>query len=182
MGEKNQGKKGGLRKWFGFKDDHEVVNSGFNTQDFTAQSDFNLCERFLSDAEIKFYKVLKNMASERLEIFPKVSPIDVFSIQGSLSDDFHQKLSRKHVDFLLCDSETFKPVLAVELEDSSLSSDDSVEKDEQLSSVFAGSDLPLVQIQAQESYQISELAKNFREAIENVSDTIEEEIDSQVSG
>jgi hypothetical protein len=182
MGDKNQGRKGGLRKWFGLKDNPQIVDSVSNNAGFTDQSDFNLNEKFLSDVEIKFYKVLKNMASGRLEIFPKVSLTDVFSNPRIVNSEHRQQVYQSYIDFLLCDSETFKPVLAVELIDSSLSPDGSVEKYDGLSSVFAGSDLPFVQLQSQESYQISELARTFREAIENAFNTIEEEVGNQGSG
>jgi hypothetical protein len=161
MSEKNQRRKGRLRKWFGFGGETEVANT------LNSSAEINVCDKFLSVAEIKLYKVLKNMVSGRLEIFPKVSPTDVFSIPSSFSNEHQQEMYQSYIDFLLCDSETFKPVLAIKLEDGPTTEEISVNNDEILGLVISESDLPLVTVQTQEAYQIPDLARLFREAIEN---------------
>lgn len=169
MTENNQGKKGGLRKWLGLRgalDDETTQESSYDTQE---RFSYQLRESFLSEAEISFYRVLKNMVSERLLIFPKVSQADVFSISGSdVSKDSDMK-NQKTVDFLLCEPDSFKPVLALFFEDNKNPDADHINKEESLDVVFTGAGLPFVKVHAMDSYDIPELARAFRKAIENVS-------------
>jgi len=169
MTENNQGKKGGLRKWLGLGgtlDDETTQESSHDTQE---RFSYQLREAFLSEAEIYFYRVLKKMVSERLVIFTKVSQTDVFSISGSdVSKDSDMK-NQKTVDFLLCDPDSFKPVLALFFEDNKNLDVDQINKEESLDEVFASAGLPFVKVNAMDSYDIPELARAFRKAIENVS-------------
>ena len=167
MAEKKQGQKGGLRKWLGLRSALDVSVHQDTSGKRNDSLNYRVKEDFLSEAEISFFHVLKNMVSERLAIFPKVSMADVFSSSGPVINEQKPKLNHKHVDFLLCDPNSLKPVLAIELEDASYPESDQSENDEIFEAVFSASLLPLVKVQAQDSYNISELARTFREAIEN---------------
>ena len=61
---------------------------------------------FLSPAELSFYKVLEQAVGIKMKIFPKVALQDIFFVKTrdkSAYTRYHNKIARKHVDFLLCD-------------------------------------------------------------------------------
>jgi hypothetical protein len=79
-----------------------------------------LRDDFLSPSEQSFYQVLKTVVGERLVVRPKVALADLFFAK---TGDFRQnrvalnRIDRKHVDFLLCEPRTMRPVVGIELDD-----------------------------------------------------------------
>jgi very-short-patch-repair endonuclease len=119
---------------------------------------------FLSPAEFSFYRVLVSAVGSRAIICPKVNLADVFYVGRSDTKQSHQayqayrnKISAKHVDFLICDPTTMRPRLAVELDDSSHGRRDRQERDEFVDRVFEAARLPLLHIPAQAAYNPSAL-------------------------
>ena len=74
---------------------------------------------FLSPPEIAYYKLLNLNFGDRYLIFAQVRVLDLCEI---LDRPFNQgafnRIARKHVDFVLCHPRTFKPMVAIELDDS----------------------------------------------------------------
>lgn len=88
---------------------------------------------FLSDAELSFYKVLNQVIGEQAIICPKVSLNDVLFISsGDRSERqiYLNKISRKHVDFLICTNDKLKVLCGIELDDSSHQRADRIVRDE----------------------------------------------------
>ena len=81
-----------------------------------AQSPYRLREHFLSTPERALLQALQKVAGERYLICPKVALNEIFYIvRPNENVHFFNKFFRKHVDFLLCDSETLKPAIGIEL-------------------------------------------------------------------
>jgi hypothetical protein len=79
---------------------------------------YKLSKSLLTPAEVAFYLALRLAAGSRYVIFPKVRLADLCEgLDGWTETAAFNRVSSKHVDFLLCDPETFRPVLAVELDD-----------------------------------------------------------------
>jgi len=119
-----------------------------------------LRDDFLSLAEQSFYLVLKNTISDRALICPKVGLGDLIYVKSNDPSKFRtytNKIDRKHVDFLLCDPITVKPLLGIELDDKSHQKSDRKVRDEFVKMVFKAADLPLVRIKVQRSYSTKEL-------------------------
>lgn len=74
-------------------------------------------ESIMSRAEIEFYRVLIKAIPET-PIFTKVRVADVIDSKKKFSGDF-LKISQKHFDWIVCHPETFQPLIAIELDDSS---------------------------------------------------------------
>jgi predicted RNA-binding Zn-ribbon protein involved in translation (DUF1610 family) len=70
---------------------------------------------------------------------------------------YTNKIDRKHVDFLLCDPKTLKPILGIELDDKSHQRADRQERDDFVNHVFEAANLPLVHVSVQRGYSQSEL-------------------------
>jgi hypothetical protein len=79
---------------------------------------YKLTESLLTRSEVAFYAALRLAAGQRYVIFPKVRLADICQGLDGWSDTAaFNRVSSKRVDFLLCDPKTFRPVLAVELDD-----------------------------------------------------------------
>ena len=122
--------------------------------------------KFFSDAEASFFRVLKAAVAERLLIFSKVSLVEIFYISHpEVNQAYRNKIDRKHVDFLLCSADTLQPVLAIELDDSSHQRPDRVKRDEFVDAVFSTAGLPLLHISAQRAYNTQELSQKIKDAL-----------------
>lgn len=127
---------------------------------------YRLRDDFISPAEASFLHVLKNMVGDKMLICPKVSFAELFFVaQSNNRQTYRNKIDRKRVDFVLCNPKTFKPVFAIELDDSSHARPDRIERDEFVNAVFETAGLPLVRVKAQASYNTSDLAKQFQNAL-----------------
>jgi hypothetical protein len=113
---------------------------------------------FFSIAERSFYEVLKRLISADHTVFAKVRLADlVYVTKGSGSWQSHfNRISRKHVDFVLCNRD-LAPVVAIELDDSSHDAEEREARDEFVDQVLASAALPIVHIRAKRAYAPDEL-------------------------
>jgi len=121
---------------------------------------YRMRDDFLSPAEHSFYLVLKNIISDQVDICTKVSLSDLFYVSSNDPSKFRtytNKIDRKHVDFLLCDPKTLKPLVGIELDDKSHQKKDRRERDEFVEKVYEAAKLPLVRFPVRHSYSPSEL-------------------------
>jgi very-short-patch-repair endonuclease len=119
---------------------------------------FRLRDDFLSAAELSFYRVLESVVSGRATICPKVNLADVFFVSGaSRRQSQWNRISRKHVDFLICSANTMKPLAGIELDDASHGRADRQERDAMIKVVFEQAGLPLLRVPARRGYSTAEL-------------------------
>ncbi|MFT3685880.1 MAG: DUF2726 domain-containing protein [Phycisphaerales bacterium] len=122
---------------------------------------YRLCDRLLSDAELKFHTALtaampilcqRANRQDAPLLFAKVRLGDVLTPdrnktpERSGSDGWQaarNKIDRKHVDFLLCNPATTKPVLVIELDDKSHQRPDRQERDKFLNDACKTAGLPI---------------------------------------
>ena len=127
---------------------------------------FRIRDDFLSPAEQSFYQVIKNMLGEAYAICPKVSLADIFYVtRPNENRSAFNKINRKHVDYLVCDPKTMKPLFAIELDDSSHQRSDRIERDAYVDGVFEAADLPLFHIPVKTRYNTTELKAIFDEVL-----------------
>jgi hypothetical protein len=125
-----------------------------------------LRDDFLSPAEHSFYLVLKQAVSDWALVCPKVRLGDLFYVNTrdrSKKMTYRNKIDRKHVDFLLCNPKTAKPILGIELDDKSHMRRDRQERDDFVDKAFAAANLPLARISVKISYSTSELDALLRQ-------------------
>ncbi len=114
---------------------------------------------FLSAAELSFYRALSAAVGTQAHICPKVNLADIFFVaRPNENQGARGRISQKHVDFLLCDSQSMKPLVGIELDDSSHARADRQERDAFVDGVFSAAGLPLVRISAAASYNPADLA------------------------
>jgi len=110
----------------------------------------------LTDAEGSFFKCLQLSVNHSIYICPKVRLADILEPAVHTQADFN-RISSKHVDFLLCDKHSMKPVLVLELNDRSHSRLRRQERDEHLKSWLKSAGIPFLQIRATRGYNVIEL-------------------------
>jgi len=124
---------------------------------------------FLSPAERSLYGVLCAAVGEWATVCPKISLSDVFYPQSgdhSANTSYRNRISQKHVDFLLCDPGSMHPLLGVELDDASHQRSDRQDRDVFVDQVFAAAGLPLLRVPVQVAYDTHVLAASIRERVE----------------
>jgi ribosomal protein S27AE len=121
---------------------------------------YRLRDDFLSAAELSFYQVLRTVVGSRMQICPKVGLGDLFFAETGdrpKNRAFTNRIDRKHVDFVLCDPKTMRPLVAVELDDRSHEREDRQQRDVFVEGVFAAAGLPLVRVPVRSAYPPWEL-------------------------
>ncbi len=109
------------------------------------------------------------MTGNHLLIFPKVSLKEFISVSGQMDrshfQSYHNKIDRKHVDFLICDPNTLELKFAIELDDLSHRRAGRGERDTFVESIFATASLPLVRVPVRATYNTQELGVLFKNAL-----------------
>jgi hypothetical protein len=121
---------------------------------------YRLRDDFLSPAEFSFYKVFSSIYGTRLTIQAKVRLADVFFVaRPNENHNYFNRIAQKHLDFLVCDAITMKPLLGVELDDASHERQDRQERDEFVEAVCKVSGLPLLRMPVQREYNTREMTE-----------------------
>lgn len=121
---------------------------------------YSLKDEFFSPAELNFFFNLKSAVGDSAQIFSKVNLRDLFSAKtndNGKKRSYTNRIDRKHVDFLLCDPKTLKPILGIELDDKSHQRADRQERDDFVNHVFEAANLPLMHLSVQKGYSQNEL-------------------------
>ncbi len=114
-----------------------------------------------SPAERSFYGVLSQAVGETAIVFGKVRVADVMVPKKVASRSEWQiafnKISGKHFDFLLCDTNDLSVICAIELDDSSHQSKERMQRDVFLEGVCSSANVPLIRVFAKSGYVIGEV-------------------------
>lgn len=125
-------------------------------------------ESILTQAELSFYHVLAqalDVMGLSAVICPKVRLADIFRTETQEYSEhvtYQNKIDRKHVDFLLCDADTFKPVAGVELDDKSHQSQRGMDRDAIVEKIYGCAGLPLLRFHVQRTYDIPDMVRYMR--------------------
>lgn len=124
---------------------------------------YKLRDDFISPTELTYYKVLSSILGPRATLFCKVSLSDIiFVTKTDKYMSFFNRISQRHVDFLLCESSTLKPFLAIELDDSSHNRPSRKERDRFLDEVLRAADLPLLRVSPKLQYTREEVVSQLK--------------------
>ncbi len=169
MAKTSKKKRGCLSALLGWSDDSRGNITTSMTPPDGKDADafpYRLRDDFLSNAEHSFYLILKSMMGTYFTICPKVSLADIlFVTNPDRNMSAYNRINRKHVDFLICESQTMMPRFAIELDDKSHNRRDRMERDDFVDELFATAELPLIRVPVRPSYNTNELGVLFREAL-----------------
>ncbi|HCW79472.1 MAG TPA: hypothetical protein DG942_00010 [Ruminococcaceae bacterium] len=99
--------------------------------------------------EYTFYKSLLNAVKKTgLVVFPKVRLADIIEPKkhGSTWQANFNKICSKHVDFLLCDTDEYRPQLIIELDDWSHKKADRQERDKFVDMAMRQAKIPILHV------------------------------------
>lgn len=104
-------------------------------------------ENLMSPAEQAFFAVLEPIIRSTCMISSKVRLADLFDVsQGRGQQATFNKISNKHIDFVLTDPVTSRILCAIELDDSSHNRADRIQRDAFVNELFATQQLPLLRV------------------------------------
>ena len=135
---------------------------------------YHLVDEFISTAELNFFLNLKAVVGDSAHIFFKVKLSDLFYAKTGDSGknrSYTNRIDRKHVDFLLCDSKSLKPILGIELDDKSHQRADRQERDDFVNHVFEAANLPLMHVAVQKGYSQNELKNKLSAYLSTIQTT-----------
>ncbi len=139
---------------------------------------YQVKERLLSPAETVFLMALRPACPLLAALAGKDSaPLvlclvrlaDVIVVSGAGSareqKSAQNRIDRKHLDFVLCDPATTRPLVAVELDDASHRRADRQERDRFVDRALAAAGLPIVHVRAAGSYDAKAIAQSLFSAM-----------------
>lgn len=120
----------------------------------------------LSMGETRFFNVLVQAISSTEYVCPKVRIADLVEVDLPKNDTEYwsnfNKISQKHVDFVIVNRLDFAPKLIVELDGGSHNNPDRLERDEFVDSVLKSAKIPIVHIAAQGNYSVDQLKNELK--------------------
>jgi hypothetical protein len=124
------------------------------------QSDYESVA-LLSPAERSFFGVLHQAVALEYQIFAKVRVADIIHPARGQSRSSWQKafnrITGKHVDFVLCERGSLQVLAAIELDDSTHSTLERGVRDGLIDSALANAHIPVLRIPARESYSPAQI-------------------------
>ena len=101
----------------------------------------------LTPAEQSFLAVLQPIVQRTCSISTKVRLADLFQVKkGRGQQSAFNRISRKHVDFVLTEPTSSRILCAIELDDSSHNRPDRIARDQFVDKLFASNQMPLIHI------------------------------------
>lgn len=124
-------------------------------------------ERLVTKTELRFFRSLRKAVQSEWEIFAMVRIADLLRVEKNAKNKraWINKILAKHIDFVICDRNSLKPLLCIELDDSSHERPDRVERDKFVNEAFESAELPLIRVPVSDEYSPSELRSVIRELI-----------------
>lgn len=122
---------------------------------------------FFTVNEKRFYKVLIQASTELdLVLFSKVRIADLLYVTTKENWRTHfNKISQKHVDFVLLDKKNLSPILLIELDDPSHNRKDRIERDMFVDDAYENAGMNILHIKTAKSYDKNELKSKIANAL-----------------
>ena len=131
---------------------------------FPYQSKDVLC----SPAERSFLGVLDNVVGKSYRIFAKVRLADIVNVQSGLNASARQsafnRISGKHLDFVVCDANDLSIIGVIELDDKTHRGKGRQGRDQFLDQTLEAAGIPVLRIKAQSTYSVKEISSSLDSA------------------
>ncbi|QIT54490.1 DUF2726 domain-containing protein [Aquisalimonas sp. 2447] len=135
----------------------------------TADFPYRKCTALFTPAERSFLGVLDQAAGPSYRVFGKVRLADVIEVHGVSNRSKHSsafnKISSKHVDFVLCRADDLSVVGAIELDDGSHQRKASRQRDQFVERACQVAGIPLLRFPAKQAYTVSQVRSQILEAL-----------------
>lgn len=123
--------------------------------------------KFLSEAERSFYLVGLQVVGERYRLFAKVRLADLVEVPRKSANwqRWFNRISAKHIDFVLTDPTGERVLACFELDDSSHKREERQARDSFVDQVMKAAGVPIVRFPAQRSYDVAALRAQIDQAV-----------------
>lgn len=103
-------------------------------------------EFLMSRAEHEFFDILVEIVGNQYYVFPQIHLCDILDnkVVGQNWKSAFRHINEKSVDFVICDKAYIKPLLAIELDDSTHQRTDRKERDGKVERILSDAGLPLL--------------------------------------
>jgi hypothetical protein len=154
LSSQNPGCLGFLMRLFsGGPGEAQPVSNGQPTSaEFRA---YRVADSILTASELAFYRVLRQAVGNTYTITCKARLGDVFAVVPKNNYSALNRIQSKHVDFLLCDPVTMRPVAGIELDGWSHKMAKEQARDQFKDDLYRVTGLPLVRIPDAGAYDVS---------------------------
>jgi hypothetical protein len=122
----------------------------------------------ITNAEKKFFNVLISINFNfDIYIFSKVRLADIIYLPGGINNrrKYLSKILSKHLDFVICDRKNYKPLLVIELDDSSHNNIENKKRDIEKDNILKAANIPILRIRVQRYYDVAEIKRNVEHLI-----------------
>lgn len=136
--------------------------------DKTNDYSYNRKEYLITRAEQEFLNILMEAVGNRYFVFPQMHLSHLLDnkIKGQSWHGALRHIDEKSVDFVICDKEYIKPLLAIELDDKTHEWESRQERDEEVERIFNEVDLPLLRFESNKDYNVEEIRQIILETLE----------------
>ncbi|MDD2388898.1 MAG: DUF2726 domain-containing protein [Desulfobacterales bacterium] len=121
-------------------------------------------------AERSFLKVIDQIVGDDYRVFGKVRLADIIQTESNRSGSQWQtafnKISGKHVDFVVCDKNTLAVLGAVELDDRSHNLSHRKKRDEFVDQALSSAEIPILHVRTASKYSIQTIKRQMFEGLE----------------
>lgn len=125
----------------------------------------------LTESERDFFIVLNKIIGNDFLILSQVSLMEILAIPNGLDKSQHysakNRIQAKHIDFLLCEKESTRPLLVIELNGSSHEEPNRILRDDFLKNALASAGLPFLQVPRASRYDEMELSNRIHDLLIN---------------
>lgn len=115
---------------------------------------------FITDAEADFFRVLRAVVGDRGHILAQVSLKQLLYFPGKRDPGrqrWQNKVAQKSVDFVICDPNTLKPKVVIELDEPSHARPERQTRDDEVEAILKAAGLPVVRVLTSRAYDTREL-------------------------
>lgn len=134
---------------------------------------YRLVDSVLSPAEASVHHILVALAGKTAICCPKMRLADVVFVRDLRHHFGHfSAISQRHLDFVLCDRSTLRPLVAIELDDRSHETERRRARDLRLEDILAAAGLPLIRLPVRNTYQTAEITTWIAPYITGLSDDL----------
>lgn len=125
-------------------------------------------ESLFSDAEKRFLLVLQQAALD-YHVYGKVRLADIVQVkQGLAGRRFFQAFNRiacKHVDYVLCDKNSYAILCVIELDDASHQRPERRRRDQFVDTVMQAAGIPILHFPVRRNYQINAIKQRLQSVL-----------------
>jgi very-short-patch-repair endonuclease len=133
-------------------------------------------EALLTPAETAFFASLQLAVGEDFALFSKVRLADVIEVRPGLVNKFRMRafnrICGKHLDFVICDPDSFTVLGAIELDDKSHQQSNRRQRDEFIDKGLTAAGIPILHMPAQKRYSAMKLREQVLNFLESDGPTL----------